>query len=1231
MNNTVAADGLFGPTHAGTVLDVLGVESPKNEAPPPRLTAAGQLLRQLRGAEEEEELSMDSVASSLEVAAATAAESGGVTAAAAAYMAATFTPYAAAGPADASAASAAASAYHLPGLSVDINWMPAAAAAAASTAVTAAASPGSSLLGGLSPAEEPSRRCNAGGSLSLLNSSPGQGSSRDSPAASLSAPCSSFSYVESVGTTRLASLHETDLVSSPVIVLNLEPAHTEAAGLTGSDFTGSSHADLQDNHSDVYLRSAIGRPLTPYRPQPHAADPWLDQLVSVPLGQLRTLRPAPVAVTFPLAAPLPSVYAYDSDGRDDSRSASSSVSLSATTLGTCSCSEGEDSLLRTSPAELPTRTASAAAAGRLASGGSSQPVLGPAAGARSLATTETDAPLDYSTRSGGSGQRLDSGSRQLEAAASSSGGIIRLWPDSCVWDGSSVSSTNSDCPAYSPPAASASSQYQSGLATAASAAAVADSSDDGSGSDDVEIVASTSSSQSSLRGGQRRQSHQPHLFVDLTVEASDEESEPPAKVRASALRAAVQQPTAPAARTSRASAAASGFASSAETSSPPSALPLPPPGQAVDSAGLAAVVAAYGQAAAADAACTCAVSRRRLVPPPPYSAINDRHVQHPIQAHCRDPSAAANVQGLANDHVYSMQQDEMSAHPGERLCFHQHVLPRFNSIVSSRPSQSQTAAAATIGEAIEQRMAWARQPAELDLQLHARRALHGQFCTLQQQSARALNLTCDAGSRLPSMAASSSGGGGGAPAAAMHHHHHHRGPGGGQQQQQPSFSSLVSQHYGLPATSSYASAGYASSLASLPMPHFGLAAGQPPQYPTSAAAVTAPSVLAQASVSQAYVGAAAGSAHVPPAAAPPAHAPAGCLMSGQVPSHHHSAAAAAHHGDQRLHYHVRHHAQPCAQTLSSASVRPATAGGSLTTTMSAAAGAYPHVLPGQPAIQAEVVIHSGQQQQQQAQPILGGRVPPAHLGGVAPAHQQQQQTAGAYSWHSLYAHQPYAPTQVVPLPQPYQLQQPTQQQQQHHHHLHSAAASAQHQQPSGSIGLRPAPLFHHFNIGPSMHISIGPAMPMVHGNAGSLTFQRLPQRRIPFNFNRPAFEEVAQLHGLHDWLMMDGGARGATQAAIERHTLPHKYRKIPRRADDTEGSATAAEGAAACAQADDDNSADKCTICLCEYEDDEDVRRLPCMHLFHKDCVDQWLVTNKKCPMCRVDIDTSTKELHEFC
>lgn len=58
----------------------------------------------------------------------------------------------------------------------------------------------------------------------------------------------------------------------------------------------------------------------------------------------------------------------------------------------------------------------------------------------------------------------------------------------------------------------------------------------------------------------------------------------------------------------------------------------------------------------------------------------------------------------------------------------------------------------------------------------------------------------------------------------------------------------------------------------------------------------------------------------------------------------------------------------------------------------------------------------------------------------------------------------------------------------------------------------------------------------------------------------------------------------------------------------------------------DDDDLEKCTICLYEFEVEEDVRRLPCMHLFHVECVDQWLITNKRCPICRIDIEDHIKE-----
>ena len=50
-----------------------------------------------------------------------------------------------------------------------------------------------------------------------------------------------------------------------------------------------------------------------------------------------------------------------------------------------------------------------------------------------------------------------------------------------------------------------------------------------------------------------------------------------------------------------------------------------------------------------------------------------------------------------------------------------------------------------------------------------------------------------------------------------------------------------------------------------------------------------------------------------------------------------------------------------------------------------------------------------------------------------------------------------------------------------------------------------------------------------------------------------------------------------------------------------------------------------CTICLSNYEKDEEVSYLnTCGHLFHTTCVDKWLREfNHKCPVCRLSADPS--------
>merc|ERR1719263_384710 len=52
-----------------------------------------------------------------------------------------------------------------------------------------------------------------------------------------------------------------------------------------------------------------------------------------------------------------------------------------------------------------------------------------------------------------------------------------------------------------------------------------------------------------------------------------------------------------------------------------------------------------------------------------------------------------------------------------------------------------------------------------------------------------------------------------------------------------------------------------------------------------------------------------------------------------------------------------------------------------------------------------------------------------------------------------------------------------------------------------------------------------------------------------------------------------------------------------------------------------------CAICLGDFEEGDELRRLPCGHQqFHAACIDKWLVRNKKCPLCMGDIE-STKQM----
>lgn len=46
----------------------------------------------------------------------------------------------------------------------------------------------------------------------------------------------------------------------------------------------------------------------------------------------------------------------------------------------------------------------------------------------------------------------------------------------------------------------------------------------------------------------------------------------------------------------------------------------------------------------------------------------------------------------------------------------------------------------------------------------------------------------------------------------------------------------------------------------------------------------------------------------------------------------------------------------------------------------------------------------------------------------------------------------------------------------------------------------------------------------------------------------------------------------------------------------------------------------ECCICLTKYVNEEEVKKLPCSHLFHLKCVDQWLRIISCCPLCKHEL-----------
>nr|AEE62818.1 unknown [Dendroctonus ponderosae] len=55
----------------------------------------------------------------------------------------------------------------------------------------------------------------------------------------------------------------------------------------------------------------------------------------------------------------------------------------------------------------------------------------------------------------------------------------------------------------------------------------------------------------------------------------------------------------------------------------------------------------------------------------------------------------------------------------------------------------------------------------------------------------------------------------------------------------------------------------------------------------------------------------------------------------------------------------------------------------------------------------------------------------------------------------------------------------------------------------------------------------------------------------------------------------------------------------------------------------------QCPVCLKEFPSHDKVKKMPCKHVFHPDCILPWLSKTNSCPVCRFELPTDDEDYEE--
>ena len=56
----------------------------------------------------------------------------------------------------------------------------------------------------------------------------------------------------------------------------------------------------------------------------------------------------------------------------------------------------------------------------------------------------------------------------------------------------------------------------------------------------------------------------------------------------------------------------------------------------------------------------------------------------------------------------------------------------------------------------------------------------------------------------------------------------------------------------------------------------------------------------------------------------------------------------------------------------------------------------------------------------------------------------------------------------------------------------------------------------------------------------------------------------------------------------------------------------------------------RCVICMGEFKIGDALRFLPCVHIYHKECIDDWLMRSFTCPSCMEPVDAAILTTYEW-